>query len=83
MCVGVINSNSKTGGWERGDRNRKWCNVNFSPKLGRLFGLSRLSLSLSSVRVIKHKKKRKHFTDNFYFNIFVLLIQKLKLRGRK
>lgn len=57
MCVGVINSNSKTGGWERGDRNRKWCNVNFFPKLGRLFGLSRLSLSLSSVRVIKNKKK--------------------------
>ena len=57
MCMGVINSNSKTGGWERGDRNRKWCNVNFFPKLGRLFGLSRLSLSLSSVRVIKNKKK--------------------------
>lgn len=46
--VRVINSNSKTGGWERGDRNCKWCNVNFFPKLGRLFGLSRLSLSFSS-----------------------------------
>lgn len=38
----------------------KLVNVNFFPKArGRLFGLSRLSLSLSSVRVIKHKKKKK------------------------